>query len=117
MLRSSSRALPQPLSLKIHWRSITMRSLFRILCLSLAAVSAQAVAAETVKVALIDPLSGPFANVGEAMVRHMQLAIDIVNSRGGVLGGTKLELVTFDSKSNPQEAQLALKQAVDQGIH
>ena len=94
-----------------------MRPLFRILCLSLAAVSVQAVAAETVKVALIDPLSGPFANVGEAMVRHMQLAIDLVNARGGVLGGTKLELVTFDSKSNPQEAQLALKQAVDQGIH
>src|SRR5690349_12744145 len=94
-----------------------MRPLFRILCLSFAVISAQAVAADTVKVALIDPLSGPFANVGEAMVRHMQLAIDMVNARGGVLGGTKFELVTFDSKSNPQEAQLALKQAVDQGVH
>ena len=61
-------------------------------------------------------MPGP-ANVGEAMVRHVQLAIDLVNARGGVLGGTKFELVTFDSKSNPQEAQLALKQAIDQGIH
>jgi branched-chain amino acid transport system substrate-binding protein len=85
--------------------------------LGLAAVSVPAGAAETIKIAVIDPLSGPFANVGEAMVRHVQLAIDLVNARGGVLGGTKFELVALDSKSNPQEAQLALKQAVDQGVH
>ena len=94
-----------------------MSVLSRILSVGLTAISFQATAADTVKIAVIDPLSGPFANVGEAMVRHMQLAIDMVNMRGGVLGGTKLELVTFDSKSNPQEAQLALKQAIDQGIH
>jgi branched-chain amino acid transport system substrate-binding protein len=94
-----------------------MSVLSRILWVGLTAISFQATAADTVKIAVIDPLSGPFANVGEAMVRHMQLAIDMVNARGGVLGGTKLELVTFDSKSNPQEAQLALKQAIDQGIH
>jgi len=94
-----------------------MSWLFRSLWLGLAAVSFQAGAAETVKIAVIDPLSGPFANVGESQVRQMQLAIDLVNARGGVLGGTKFELVAFDSKSNPQEALLALKQAIDQGIH
>jgi branched-chain amino acid transport system substrate-binding protein len=94
-----------------------MKLPFRMLCAGLAAMSLHAGAAETVKIAVIDPLSGPFANVGEAMVRHVQLAIDLVNARGGVLGGTKFELATFDSKSNPQEAQLALKQAIDQGIH
>lgn len=94
-----------------------MNALSRMVLLGLAAVSVPAGAAETIKIAVIDPLSGPFANVGEAMVRHVQLAIDLVNARGGVLGGTKFELVALDSKSNPQEAQLALKQAVDQGIH
>jgi branched-chain amino acid transport system substrate-binding protein len=94
-----------------------MKLPLRMLCAGLAAMSLHAGAAETVKIAVIDPLSGPFANVGEAMVRHVQLAIDLVNARGGVLGGTKFELATFDSKSNPQEAQLALKQAIDQGIH
>jgi branched-chain amino acid transport system substrate-binding protein len=73
-------------------------------------------AAEPVKIAVIDPLSGPFANVGEAMVRHVQLAADTINARGGVLGGTKFEIISLDSKSNPQEAQLALKQAIDQGV-
>ena len=72
-------------------------------------------AADPIKIAVIDPLSGPFANVGEAMVRHVQIAADKINAGGDVLG-SKFEIVALDSKSNPQEAQLALKQAVDQGI-
>ncbi|HEY7758162.1 MAG TPA: branched-chain amino acid ABC transporter substrate-binding protein [Burkholderiales bacterium] len=79
-------------------------------------MSALAAAADPIKIAVIDPLSGPFANVGEAMVRFTRLAADDINARGGVLGGSKLEIVPFDSKSSPQEAQLALKQAIDQGV-
>jgi len=73
-------------------------------------------AADTIKIAVIDPLSGPFANVGEAMVRYTQLAADDINARGGVLGGAKFEIIALDSKSSPQEAQLALKSAIDQGV-
>jgi branched-chain amino acid transport system substrate-binding protein len=79
------------------------------------AVTISAHAADPIKIAVIDPLSGPFANVGEAMVRHVKIAADKINARGGVLG-TKFEVIALDSKSNPQEAQLALKQAVDQGV-
>ena len=75
-----------------------------------------AAAAQSVRIAFIDPLSGPFANVGEMEVRAFQYAIDQVNASGGVLGGTKLELVTFDNKGNPQDSLLALRQASDQGI-
>src|SRR5258708_6407427 len=77
--------------------------------------SATASAADNVKIAIIDPLSGPFANVGEAMVRYTQLAADAINARGGVLGG-RFEIIALDSKSSPQEAQLALKAAIDQGV-
>ena len=74
-------------------------------------------AADTLRIAFIDPLSGTFANVGEMEVRSFQYAIDRVNARGGVLnGGIRLELATFDSKGNPQDALLALTQATDQGI-
>ncbi len=83
--------------------------------LGVLAFSLSTFAADPIKIAVIDPLSGPFANVGEAMVRHVQLAAAQINARGGVLG-TKFEIVPLDSKSNPQEAQLALKQAVDQGV-
>jgi ABC-type branched-subunit amino acid transport system substrate-binding protein len=68
----------------------------------LACVVAQVSAADTMRIAFIDPLSGTFANVGEMEVRSYQYAIDVVNARGGLLGGgIKLELATFDSRGNP----------------
>jgi branched-chain amino acid transport system substrate-binding protein len=69
----------------------------------------------TYKIAYIDPLSGPFANVGELMLMHTQYAIEDINARGGVLGGTKLQLLQFDSKLSAQESQSALQAAIDQG--
>lgn len=71
--------------------------------------------ADTIKVGYMDPLSGPFANVGDHGAREALLVIEAVNAAGGVMG-KKLELVTFDTKSSPQEALIALKQMIDQGI-
>ncbi len=73
-------------------------------------------AADSIKIGYMDPLSGPFANVGEHGAREMLLIMEEVNARGGVLGGRKFELETFDSKSSPQEALIALKQMIDRGI-
>jgi branched-chain amino acid transport system substrate-binding protein len=44
------------------------------------------------------------------------MAVDDINARGGVLGGTKLELVLLDNKSSPQESLVVLKQAIDRDI-
>ena len=76
-----------------------------------------AVAADPIRIGFIDPLSGAFANVGESELRHFQFAADLINARGDAAGGRKLEIVPFDDKASPQEAVLALKQAIDQGIH
>ena len=70
-----------------------------------------AAAAQSVRIAFIDPLSGPFANVGEMEVRAFQYAIDQVNARGGVLGGAKLELVTFDNKNIAQDSMSGASKA------
>ena len=83
-------------------------------CLLAVAGSAQA-QQPTYKIAYIDPLSGPFANVGELMLTHTQYAIEEINAKGGVLGGTKLQLLQFDSKLSAQESQSALQAAIDQG--
>ena len=71
-------------------------------------------AQETYKIAYIDPLSGPFANVGELMLAHVQYAVDDVNAKDGVKG-TRLQLLQFDSKLSAQESQSALQAAIDQG--
>ena len=75
-----------------------------------------AVAADVIRIAHVDPMSGPFALVGESNARMLRAAIDAVNENGGVLGGTRLDLQSFDSKSSPQEAVLIFKQIVDSGI-
>jgi len=79
----------------------------------LCAVSAQAT--ETIKIAYTDPLSGPFAQVGDQNLAQMQYIIDYINSKGGALG-RKFELVSFDNKSQPSEALIALKTITDQNI-
>jgi len=72
-------------------------------------------AAETIKFALIEPLSGPFANVGNNNLRSFSAEFDRINTRGGVLG-RNFEVVGFDNKSNPQETALQLQAAVDRDI-
>jgi len=72
-----------------------------------------ALAADTIKVAFLGSLSGPFALQGEETLKNVQAAADIVNSRGG---GRKFEIVPFDNKGNPQESLIVLKQAIDQDM-
>jgi branched-chain amino acid transport system substrate-binding protein len=69
----------------------------------------------TIKILYTDPLSGPFAQVGDQNLQQFKYIIDYINGRGGALG-RKFELVSFDNKSQPSEALLALKSATDQNI-
>ena len=91
-----------------------LRSTWLLVCLGLV-VGAAAQAQQTIKVAYTDPLSGPFAQVGDANLKQMQYIIDHINSTGGALG-KKFELVPFDNKSNPADALIALKSATDQNM-
>ena len=71
--------------------------------------------AQTVKVAYIDPLSGPFANVGEQGLAEFRFAVNRINA-SGMLGKMKLEIVPFDNKVSPQESLNQLKRVIDEGI-
>lgn len=73
-------------------------------------------AAQPVRLAYIEVLSGPLGAVGELGSKNLQFILDDINARGGVLGGRKFEMLSFDSKGSPQEALAALKNATDQGI-
>jgi branched-chain amino acid transport system substrate-binding protein len=73
-------------------------------------------AADTIRIAHIDPMSGPFGLVGESLGKHLDATAADINAKGGVLGGMKFEIVHFDNKSSPQESALLLKQVTDSGI-
>ncbi|MEP4196205.1 MAG: branched-chain amino acid ABC transporter substrate-binding protein [Aliishimia sp.] len=81
------------------------------------ALTATASFAENVKIAFIDPLSGPFASTGTNGLHQFEFAADyLINQNGGVLGGTEFEIVAFDNKISPKESLIQLQVAIDQGI-
>jgi len=72
-----------------------------------------------IRLAMIEGLSGPFANTGEAVFRNLVWAVERVNARGGVNlpGGRRmLAIERFDSKGQTEEALSALRAAIDQNI-
>lgn len=76
---------------------------------------------EPIKLALVESLSGSFANAGESVFRNLSWAVERVNARGGVQlpasegGNRPLELLRFDSKGQTEEALAALRAASDAG--
>jgi branched-chain amino acid transport system substrate-binding protein len=80
-----------------------------------AAKNAGPLAGQTVKIAFIDPLSGPFANVGQNQLKSWQFAADRL-SGGQNPSGVKFEVTGFDNKGSPQESLNSLKAAIDQGF-
>ena len=71
------------------------------------------------RIALIESLSGPFANTGEAVFRNLVWATERVNARGGVRlagGARSLSIERYDSKGQNEEALAALRSAIDDGI-
>ncbi|WP_325345545.1 branched-chain amino acid ABC transporter substrate-binding protein [Xylophilus sp.] len=77
-----------------------------------------------IRLAMIESLSGPFANTGEAVFRNLLWAVERVNARGGVrlapdgAGALRdLQLVRYDSKGSNEEARSALRSAIDDGAH
>lgn len=94
-----------------------MKTFFRAAALGAAlGVAALGAQAQNIKIAYIDPLSGPFAQTGEQGLAEFRFAIDRINKAGGVLGGRKLEVIGFDNKVSPQEALNQLKRVIDQNI-
>ena len=74
-------------------------------------------AAQPVRIATIQPLSGAFALQGEEFTRQLRAAADYNIEHGGLYDGRNIEIVPLDGKANTQDSLLALKQATDANIH
>jgi branched-chain amino acid transport system substrate-binding protein len=72
--------------------------------------------AKTVKIALIAPLSGPWARQGQLMRMGAEMALDDINGQGGVkaLGGAKLELAVADAGDSTEKAKNAAQRLLAQ---
>jgi branched-chain amino acid transport system substrate-binding protein len=71
--------------------------------------------ADPIRIAYVDPLSGPFAATGENGLNQFRYAAEAINKAGGVLG-RQLEIVPYDNKVSPQESLIQLKKVTSDGI-
>lgn len=93
-----------------------------IAAVSIAAAAALAVSTSAsaqpkeVKVAVVVPLSGPWARNGELHLKGAQLAVDQINAAGGIkaLGGAKMKLVIGDAGDSTEKAKNAMQRIVSQ---
>jgi branched-chain amino acid transport system substrate-binding protein len=109
--RAAGRAAGKPREDRMNWRVTWTAVAFA----AASAVGLSAHAADSLKIAYIDPLSGGGASVGEDGLRHFQYIADQLNAKGGVLG-MKVEIVPYDNKVNPQESLVQVQKAIDAGI-
>ncbi|HKT98673.1 MAG TPA: branched-chain amino acid ABC transporter substrate-binding protein [Paraburkholderia sp.] len=83
------------------------------------AAGVQAPDGKPIQLALIEGMSGPFADAGAAVERNLRFGVERVNARGGVTladGRHPLELVVLDSKGSTEAALMQLRAAADRHI-
>jgi len=93
---------------------MTSRSLLAAFVATGLLTGSPAVAQDSIKIAYIDPLSGPGATVGEVGLKTFQFLAEELNAKGGA-AGKKFEILPFDNKTNPQESLVQVQKAVDAG--
>jgi branched-chain amino acid transport system substrate-binding protein len=99
----------------------TRRSVNAVLALGALALPGLGIGAaraqtKPVKLALIAPLSGPWARQGQLVRLGAEMARDEINDKGGIkaLGGAKLELVVADAGDNTEKAKNAAQRLLAQ---
>lgn len=108
---------PQKIEFSMSWNRLACHYLRPLALAAASLLSVGVQAAEPLRLALIEGLSGPFGNAGEAVYRNLLWATERVNARGGVQlpgGARPLQLLRLDSKGNTEEALSMLRSAVDQ---
>ena len=84
-----------------------MKKFLRVFCFALALTLAASPAfAETIKIGLMAPLTGPWASEGRDMERIVQLLASEVNNAGGINGNT-IEILVEDDGGDPRTATQA----------
>ena len=71
----------------------------------------------TIKVGMVEPLSGPMADVGQDSRLGAQMAVEAVNAAGGIksLGGARIELLVADSQTKVDTARAEAERLINAG--
>ncbi len=96
---------------------LTRRAVTRGLALGAGALAMPAIGraqAKSVKIAMIAPMSGPWARQGQLLKMGADLAVEDINNDGGIksLGGAKLEIIYADAGDSTEKAKNAAQRLV-----
>ncbi len=70
----------------------------------------------SIKIAAIEPLSGPYAAVGDDLITQVEFYTEEINNNGGVLDGRKLEIIRMDNANKAEKTTELVRKAIDNGI-
>ena len=68
-------------------------------------------AADTIKIGAAYSMTGRIGWIGEDCVNGAKLVVDEVNAKGGI-NGKKIELVVYDTKTNPDTARTVFEKLI-----
>ena len=91
------------------------RSALRIILAMALAFCAGAVKAQDIAIAVVGPITGSNAALGEQMTRGAKMAVADINAKGGVLG-KKLNLILADDACDPKQAVAAANDVVGKKV-
>ena len=91
------------------------RSALRIILAMALAFCAGAVKAQDIAIAVVGPVTGSNAALGEQMTRGAKMAVADINAKGGVLG-KKLSLIIADDACDPKQAVAAANNVVGKNV-
>jgi branched-chain amino acid transport system substrate-binding protein len=71
----------------------------------------------TIKVGMVEPLTGPMADVGQDSRLGAQMAVEAINAAGGIksLGGARIELMVADSQTKVDAARAEAERLINAG--
>ena len=69
-----------------------------------------------IKIGLQAPITGQWAYEGEMAKNSVEVALQMIQEEGGILGGRKIEIVIADDASNPRDSALAAQRLVSQRV-
>lgn len=75
-------------------------------------VSITSLAASSIKVGAVLPMTGSIATFGQSTLNGIKMAFDEINKSGGVRDGKKLDIVVMDSKGESAESALAVNRLI-----
>ncbi|WP_034326186.1 MULTISPECIES: ABC transporter substrate-binding protein [Aminobacterium] len=78
-------------------------------------LSGSALAADTIRIALVAPFTGLGSILGDFIKKGAQLAVDEINAKGGI-DGKQIEMLVYDDQANPSTAMNVVRKVINDDV-